>query len=203
MNSEDFPQFWEDIYKKNDTGWDLGGPTPIFEKLASKLEPKRLCIIGCGRGYDAVTFAKSGFDVTAVDFAPSAVKYLKNLAEEHKVNVNVLEKDIFSLSPDYKNYFDYIIEQTCFCAIHPSKRLEYERLVHTLLNTNGKLIGLWFPLDKDIKDGGPPYGTTIDEVKTIFNEGWQIEEEDFPSESIKPRKNREKLIIFKKARLLD
>ena len=68
----------------------------------------------------------------------------------------------------YKNYFDYVIEQTCFCAIHPSKRLEYERLVHTLLNTNGKLIGLWFPLDKDIKDGGPPYGTTIDEVKTIF-----------------------------------
>ena len=37
MSSEDFPQFWEDIYKKNDTGWDLGGPTPIFEKLASKL----------------------------------------------------------------------------------------------------------------------------------------------------------------------
>ena len=62
MSSEDFPQFWEDIYKKNDTGWDLGGPTPIFEKLASKLEPKRLCIIGCGRGYDAVTFAKNGFE---------------------------------------------------------------------------------------------------------------------------------------------
>ena len=33
MSSEDFPQFWEDIYKKNDTGWDLGGPTPIFENL--------------------------------------------------------------------------------------------------------------------------------------------------------------------------
>ena len=58
-------------------------------------------------------------------------------------------------------------------------------------------------MDKDIKDGGPPYGTTIDEVKTIFNEGWLIEQEEFPSESIKPRKNREKLIIFKKARLLD
>ena len=37
MSSEDFPQFWEDIYKKNDTGWDLGGPTPIFKKLVQNL----------------------------------------------------------------------------------------------------------------------------------------------------------------------
>ena len=23
--------FWEDIYKKDDIGWDLNGPTPTFE----------------------------------------------------------------------------------------------------------------------------------------------------------------------------
>ena len=42
MNSEDSPKFWEEIYKNNDTGWDLGGPTPIFKNLASKLLPKAL-----------------------------------------------------------------------------------------------------------------------------------------------------------------
>ena len=36
-----------------------------------------------------------------------------------------------------------------------------------MLKTNGKLIGLWFPLDKDINDGGPPYGTTVEEVKSF------------------------------------
>ena len=92
-----------------------------------------------------------------------------------------------------------MIEQTCFCAIHPSRRLKYERLVFNILNVNGKLIGLWFPLDKNIKDGGPPYGTTIDEVKNIFNNGWSICQEEFPLDSIKPRKNREKLIVFEKA----
>ena len=198
MNSEDNPQFWEDIYISNDTGWDLGGPTPIFNNIVSKLEPKRLCIVGCGRGYDAVMFAKQNFDVTAVDFAPSAVEYLNNLAEKNEVEINVLEKDIFLLSPKFDDYFDYVIEQTCFCAIHPTKRVEYEKLVYNILHKNGKLIGLWFPLDKDIKDGGPPYGTTIDEVKSVFNKGWEIEKEEFPRESIKPRKNREKLIIFKK-----
>ena len=60
----------------------------------------------------------------------------------------------------------YIIEQTCFCAIHPSRRVEYEALVKGLLKPGGRIIGLWFPLDKDLNDGGPPYGTIIDEIKS-------------------------------------
>jgi hypothetical protein len=60
------------------------------------------------------------------------------------------------------------------------------------------LIGLWFPLDKLIEDGGPPWGTTIEEVKSIFKDGWKIEKEEFLDLSIGPRKRREKLIVFQK-----
>ena len=198
MNNEDDPKFWENIYIDNDAGWDLGGPTPVFVKISSIIKPKKICIIGCGKGYDAVMFAKNNFDVTAVDFAPSAVNSLKSLAKKNKVTINVLEKDIFSLNNQYDNSFDYVIEQTCFCAIHPNRRIEYEKLVFRMLKTNGKLIGLWFPLDKDINDGGPPYGTTVEEVKSLFKDGWMLESEEFPKESIKSRISREKLIIFKK-----
>ena len=62
MNIEDNPKFWENIYKNDDAGWDLGGPTPVFEKISSIIKPKKICIIGCGRGYDAVMFAKNNFD---------------------------------------------------------------------------------------------------------------------------------------------
>ena len=198
MNNEDNPKFWENIYKNDDAGWDLGGPTPVFVKISSIIKPKKICNIGCGRGYDAVMFAKNHFDVTAVDFAPTAAAFLKSLAKKNNVTINVLEKDIFSLAIQYDNNFDYVIEQTCFCAIHPNKRKEYEKLVYRMLKTNGKLIGLWFPLDKDINDGGPPYGTTVEEVKSLFKDRWMLESEEFPKESIKPRKAREKLIIFKK-----
>ena len=198
INDEDNPKFWENIYKNDDAGWDLGGPTPVFVKISSILKPKKLCIIGCGRGYDAVMFAKNNFDVTAVDFAPSAVTSLRILARENKVIINVLEQDIFSLASQYDNHFDYVIEQTCFCAIHPNKRAEYEKLVYRILKTNGKLIGLWFPLDKNINEGGPPYGTTVKEVKSLFKDRWMLESEEFPKDSIKPRKSREKLLIFGK-----
>ena len=198
MKAEDRFQFWEDIYLAGDTGWDLSGPTPIYKNIANKLKTGSLCIIGCGRGYDAIMFAKKGFQVTAVDFAPSAIQALKQMAVESEVEVNTLELDIFALLPSYQNSFDYVIEQTCFCAIHPSRRKEYEIMVQGILKPNGKLVGLWFPLDKNIDEGGPPYGTSVNEVKTIFNNDWEIVKEEFSEHSIKPRKEREKLIIFKK-----
>ena len=203
MNDEDQSQFWEDIYLADATGWDLSGPTPVYVDLISKLKKGDVCIIGCGRGYDAVMFAKKGFHVTAVDFAPSPIQALKEMVAESKVEVNALQLDIFSLLPSYQNSFDYVIEQTCFCAIHPSRRKEYEILVRGLLKTNGKLVGLWFPLDKHIDEGGPPYGTTVNEVKSIFNDGWEVVKEEFSEYSIKPRKDREKLIIFKKTTNID
>lgn len=197
MHNEDQPQFWEDIYLADDTGWDLNGPTPVFKHLAESLERGRVCIIGCGRGYDAIMFAKKGFDVTAVDFAPSAIRALQELAKQEMVDVNAVQRDIFSLVPEFQRSFDYVVEQTCFCAIHPKRRKEYEVLVKAILKSGGKLIGLWFPLDKLLDEGGPPYGTNINEVKSIFNIGWKIEKEEFPDLSIEPRKGREKLIIFK------
>ena len=97
MHKENSPKFWVDIYLKNDIGWDLNGPTPIFLHLSKFLKTGKVCIVGCGRGFDAVMFAKKGFDVMAVDFAPSAIKSLKSLANKENLNLNALEKDIFSI----------------------------------------------------------------------------------------------------------
>ena len=199
MNEVDHSQFWEDIYLENDTGWDLKGVTPVFDSISNELNQGKVCIVGCGRGYDAIMFAKKGFDVTAVDFAPTPIFKLNKLAIQKSVTITTVQDDIFSLVGKYPDTFDYVIEQTCFCAIHPNRRKEYEILVRTILKPGGKLVGLWFPLDKSQEEGGPPWGTTIDEVKSTFNSGWKIEKEEFPSQSVEPRKGREKLIIFKKS----
>ncbi len=199
MNEVNHSQFWEDIYLENDTGWDLKGVTPFFDSISNELIQGKVCIVGCGRGYDAIMFAKKGFDVTAVDFAPTPISELNKLATQKSVTITTVQDDIFSLVEKFPDTFDYVIEQTCFCAIHPTRRTEYEKLVRSILKPGGKLVGLWFPLDKSQEEGGPPWGTTIDEVKSTFNSGWKIEKEEFPSQSVEPRKGREKLIIFKKS----
>ena len=68
---------------------------------------------------------------------------------------------------------------------------------------NNKLVCLCFHLVKHIDEGGPTYGTTVNEVKSIFNDGWKVVKEEFSEYSIKPRKDREKLIIFKKTTNID
>ena len=104
-NINDF-NFWENIYKNNDTGWDLGGATPIFTNIARELEPGKLIILGCGRGYDAITFAKQNFDVTAVDFSDIAIKEAKKISKEMGVNVNFIENNVLELN--LKKEFDII-----------------------------------------------------------------------------------------------
>ena len=198
MYKEDRAQFWEDIYLVDDAGWDLNSATPIFESIANELTPGKLCIVGCGFGHDAIMFAHKKFMVTGVDFAESAIKILTAKSEENNVDIEILHSDIFSLTPKYDNVFNYVLEQACFCAINPKRRRKYERLMCKIIKPGGKLIGLWFPLDKTLKDGGPPWGTTVKEVKNVFSKNWSVFREEFPALSIKPRKNREKLIIFEK-----
>ena len=191
-------EFWDKKYVTQDTGWDLKGPTPVFEKISNAISKGKVCILGCGRGYDAVMFAEKGFKVTAVDFSSEAINSLNKLKNKKQENLTVLQEDIFNLKEDFYEYFDYVIEQTCFCAIHPTRRLDYVHLVKSILKKNGRLIGLWFPLNKKISDGGPPYGTLVGEVKSYFKNLWEVEREEFPKLSVDTRINKEKLIIFKK-----
>ena len=190
--------FWEQRYEKGEIGWDLGAETPVFTAISEKLKPGKVCILGCGNGYDAISFSKKGFSVTAVDFARTPINNLQIAARSLSLSIETIKKDIFDLIPDYSSQFDYIIEQTCFCAIDPRKRQQYGNLVHDLLKVGGKLIGLWMPLDKDIIDGGPPFGVKENEIKKLFSTKWKIIEDCFPIQSIEARKGREKLIVFEK-----
>jgi len=57
------PRKWEADYEHKTDGWDLGGPTPAFIRLASsrQLTPGRMIVLGAGCGHDAREFARRGF----------------------------------------------------------------------------------------------------------------------------------------------
>ena len=191
-------EFWEACYESEMDGWDIGGPTPVFERLATKIPKGRICVIGCGRGYDAVTFAKAGFEVTAIDFAKTAVLASRENARKEEVEMTVLHEDFFDLPDELHDQFDYVLEYTCFCAISPERRFEYDRVIWQLLKPKGKLLGLFFPLDKNIDEGGPPWGVNISELHALFGLHWNLESEEMPKDSIEPRADREIMMIWKK-----
>jgi SAM-dependent methyltransferase len=189
---------WEADYARQTDGWDLGGSTPVFERLLStrQLPPRRMIVLGAGRGHDARLFARHGFQVTAVDFASQAVQEMRRLADP-AAPVEILQHDIFTLPESLNGSFDYVLEYTCFCAIDPNRRAEYADLVARLLKPNGLYIDLAFPLDG--RKGGPPFAVTETEIIDLFEKrGFKLLSREKPAESVSPRRHAEELFIFQK-----
>lgn len=198
MSAEiDFPEYWDERYHKNEANWDLKSANPVFvEILKSKsfIDPGKLLIPGCGKGFDAIEAAKSGFEVTALDFSSEAIKFGKNLAEKEKLNINFLTEDFFNLSGEYENYFDSIYEYTTYCAINPKRRGEFAEKIASLLKPGGKLLTILFPVE-ELADG-PPYGIDPIETYKIFSNYLKLSFFTKNINSIKPRKNREVIQLY-------
>lgn len=192
------PEKWEADYRRGTDGWDLGGSTPVFQRVLAegRFAPGRAILLGAGRGHDARAFARHGFGVTAVDFSPFAAREMRRLARAD-APLEILERDIFSLPRGLDHIFDYVIEYTCFCAIDPVRRGEYAGLVARLLKTNGVFIALAFPLDG--RRGGPPFAVSPSELPDLFEPlGFKLLSRERPHDSIAPRNGAEELFVFRK-----
>jgi SAM-dependent methyltransferase len=190
------PDKWEADYTGGTDGWDLNGPTPVFSRLAAsgRFKPGRMFIPGAGRGHDAREFARHGFQVTAVDFSPSAVREMHRLAAPD-APVEILQSDLFAIPATFDHSFDYVLEYTCFCAIDPQRREEYADLVTRLLKPGGHYIDLAYPLDR--RTGGPPFTVSLDEIFSLFGKrGFTLLERETPPDSIPRRQGMEELLIF-------
>ncbi|MCK6438742.1 MAG: TPMT family class I SAM-dependent methyltransferase [Planctomycetes bacterium] len=193
------PAYWEKVYnEESPPGWDIGEPSPplirFFEDDPKPpVKPGRAIVPGCGYGHDALYLAKRGFNVVAVDCAAPAIERVRARAEEEKLDVEALQADLFDLPKRFAGAFDYVIEHTCFCAIHPSRRADYAKVMHGLLKPDGQLIGLFYHHQRP---GGPPYDVTPEEVRTTFEPLFHCRTLVIASGSIERRDGKELLARF-------
>lgn len=193
------PDFWDDLYKSNQFRWDLGGPTPVFQRLAESryFEPGKMLVPGAGHGHDARLFAQHGFEVTAVDFSSEATEAMEQLNEANSP-LEIVLADFFALPPVWNGRFDYILDYTSFCAIVPQRRPEYADAVARLLKARGQYIILAFPIGK--RPGGPPYVVQPEAIIALFGErNFALQHRESPAESVEGRKGHEELLILRKA----
>ncbi|HEY9642914.1 MAG TPA: methyltransferase domain-containing protein [Coleofasciculaceae cyanobacterium] len=187
------PDFWEGRYQEGTDRWDLGQPAPPFVRLLNAVDapkPGKIAVLGAGNGHDALLFAERGFEVTGFDFAPSAIAHATQAAQARGLTAQFLQRDIFELAPEYGDRFDYVLEHTCFCAIHPSQRAAYVDLVRSLLRPQGQLIALFWV---HTRPGGPPYGTTSQELLERLMPGFDVMLFEKAIDSIESRKDEEYL----------
>ena len=180
-------EYWQNRYENQQTGWDIGyASTPLVEYFDA-LENKNLRILipGAGNAYAAAYLHQIGFEnVTIVDFAQQP---LDAFAEKHPDfdSKKLMIGDFF----EHKGEYDLVVEQTFFCAIHPSLREQYVEHMSNLLAPKGKICGLLWkvPMNND----RPPYGGNTDEYQQLFESKFNILRMQDAKNSIAPRQGTE------------
>jgi SAM-dependent methyltransferase len=197
-SSVDDHKWWEQLYRNSVTPWELGAAAPPFNTFLSSpyaVEPGKIVVPGCGSGNECLLFAAHGFEVTGVDFALPAIEAtMKKLSDAGLLGTKgfLLQRDIFNIH-EYDQYFDYVLEHTCFCAIHPSRRRQYAMTVRDLLKPGGKFIALWWLLDHA---GGPPFAVSKNEIFELFSNFFNIDLAFEPADSVPERRGKELFTIM-------
>lgn len=185
--------YWDNQYKANTTGWDLGKVSPPIKSYIDTIENKeaKILIPGCGNTYEAEYLLEQGFtNVTVIDIAPTLVENLKQKFANHK-NITIVLGDFF----EHKGVYDYIIEQTFFCALPPILRQRYVWKMHQLLSDHGKLVGLLFNREFEVS---PPFGGSLKEYGHLFRYAFVFNSISLAKNSIPARENTELFIEFQK-----
>ena len=110
----------------------------------------------------------------------------------------MLRQDFFKLDSYYDDNFDLMLENTFFCAIDPARRIDYVRIANQILKPDGKLVGILYPINKDINDGGPPFGVDLGLTINLFSKYFTLYTKEFSTLSIERRNGQEIFVIFKK-----
>ena len=185
---------WEQAYQNRKTGWDRGeiSLNLIYWLEQQQLEPCRLLVPGCGNGYEVLYLAQQGFDVVAIDIAPTAVNNLKKALKEHQLKAEVILADFFNWQPTTP--FDVIYEQTSLCALAPKQWQAYEQCLYRWLKPKGKLLAQFIQTKSE---SGPPYHCEIDAMETLFAKArWHWSNEHPSQEKIKNLGNKQERVYL-------
>lgn len=189
--------YWQERYNAQQIGWDTGGITPPLQHYMDGVTNKaaRILIPGCGMGHEASYLQEQGFtNVYVCDWAAAPLEGLlarcPDFPKEH-----LIQGDFFELE---LQDFDYILEQTFFCAIDPALRLNYAQKTAALLKKGGQVVGVLFNKNLQLGRPGPPFGGNKEEYAGYFDPYFSKVTMEECYNSIAPRAGSELFIRLEK-----
>ncbi len=148
FQDNDKPTDWFDNIYKSANGdytqifWADLEPSPYLvqwlEKEFIKKENKTACVIGCGVGDDAEALSSFGFEVTAFDIAPEAIKLCKNRYPNTKVTY--LIEDLFHYPKAWFESFDVVYECNTIQVLPDEYRKKAREAMSSLLAKGGYIL---------------------------------------------------------------
>ncbi len=171
----DLVERWDARYRQdNRPAWDTGRPSNELQRLVKQktLRPCRVVELGCGTGVNAVYLASQGFDVTAIDLAPTALEAGRERAREAGVTVRWIQADV--LAPPALVPFDLIFDRGCYHGVRQRSASGYVETAESLCRPGGRVLILAGNANEPDPRSGPP---RVDETDLVadFSAGFDVE----------------------------
>jgi 2-polyprenyl-3-methyl-5-hydroxy-6-metoxy-1,4-benzoquinol methylase len=94
---------------------------------------------GCGPGLYTSRLAKTGADVTGIDFSARSIEYARNQARTLRLDIRYLNQNYLDFTTDKR--FDVVLMIFCdFCALSPAQRKIMLTKFHSILKPGGRIV---------------------------------------------------------------
>lgn len=188
----ELPDFWDKRFREGITPWNAGRiPQALADYAERRHDRPHTLIPGCGHAWEAGWLAARGWDVTALDFSPTAVEAAREVLGDWPGRL--VCADFFDFVPEQA--FDLIYERAFLCAMPRRLWPDYGRRMHTLLAPEGVLAGVFF-FGEDPK--GPPFGIAPEALDALLAPWFEREEDRAVEDSLPVFAGRERWQVWRR-----
>jgi len=159
---------WDAPYREGGRpGWDTGRPSTVLRKAIEEgvVKSGRALELGCGTGTNAVFLATKGFEVTAVDIAPSALRRVRDKADAARVKVRPILADVLAI-PRLEPA-DFIFDRGCYHGVRRTGAAAYVETLRRLSHPGTKILIVAGNANEE-RQYGPPR-VKEEEIRTDFS----------------------------------
>ena len=154
--------------------WHMDGPLPTLATWQSEgLLPGTTALdIGCGAASNGLFLARRGYEVTAVDFAPTAVKLATRRAAREGLSLKARVCDV-TRGDATLGTFDLLFDRECLQDLKaPAARRAYARVARSWLAPKGALVvASWlYRTEAERRRFFPTARLPADEIPSLFDD---------------------------------
>lgn len=119
--------------------WDTGISPPELQAFVRDRRPGRALDLGCGTGTNLIFLARSGWQVSGVDYALRAVEMAKRKLSRAGLSANVRVGDVSHLE-GLEGPFDLVLDIGCYHSLPIPARVGYRAGLNRLLAPGGAFL---------------------------------------------------------------
>lgn len=156
--------------------WEIGRPQPLLVEFeqAGRITGNVLDI-GCGPGDTTIYLAGLGYQVTGLDFAPTAIEKARAKAAETGVTASFAVADATVLT-GYDGRFDTVVSSALAHCLDPEQRKAHVAALRRVMRPGARLIQFCFS-EAEYSDTYAPYSIGEDELRATFRApDWNLTE---------------------------